>query len=129
MALDIQTAADAQGRCRIVLRGMLDAGTSPRLDQELERVLRDGAPRALVFDLAGLEYVSSAGLRVLFKARRAMQQHGAPLLMVGPQPQVRKVFEIVRATPLDEIFASTEELDRYLDTIQRRMLDAGDEDD
>lgn len=128
MALDIQAATDAQGRCRIALRGMLDAGTSPRLDQELERVLQDGAPNALVFDLAGLEYVSSAGLRVLFKARRAMQQHGAPLLMVGPQPQVRKVFEIVQATPLDEIFASTEELDRYLDTIQRRML-SGDEDD
>ncbi|MCE5233281.1 MAG: STAS domain-containing protein [Mizugakiibacter sp.] len=128
MALDIQAATDAQGRCRIALHGMLDAGTSPLLDRELERVLRDGTPSALVFDLAGLEYVSSAGLRVLFKARRAMQQHGAPLLMLSPQPQVRKVFEIVHATPVDEIFASTAELDRYLDTIQRRMLGAGDED-
>jgi anti-anti-sigma factor len=76
-----------------------------------------------VLDLAGLEYISSAGLRSVFKARKQALAQGHRLLVVGAQPQVQKVFDIVKAVPLSEIFTSNEELDAYLDEIQQRVLD------
>ncbi|MGN6093137.1 MAG: STAS domain-containing protein, partial [Luteibacter jiangsuensis] len=39
----------------------------------------------------------------------------------NPQPQVKKVFDIVKAVPVAEVFASVGELDQYLDHMQRQM--------
>jgi hypothetical protein len=48
-------------------------------------------------------------------------------LLVNPQVQVRKVFEIVKAVPVKEIFENVRELDEYLDRIQRKMVSEGEE--
>ncbi len=82
----------------------------------------------VVPDLAGRDYMSSAGLRAVArirKATRAIDGH-APLL--DPQPQVRKVFDIVKAVPVSEVFTGTAALDAYLDRIQRRVVEGSDED-
>ena len=43
------------------------------------------------------------------------------------QPQIRKVFDIVKAVPVSDVFASVAELDAYLDTMQRKVLEGDDE--
>ena len=58
----------------ICLDGRLDTSSSPRLDEELRSSL-DGVT-SLVLDLAGLEYISSAGLRVLLYAYKVMHRQG-----------------------------------------------------
>jgi anti-anti-sigma factor len=77
----------------------------------------------LVLDLQELDYISSAGLRSIFRARKALGMRDGRVLVVNPQPQVQKVFDIVKAVPVREIFRSVEELDSYLDRIQARALD------
>ena len=50
----------------------------------------------LVLDLGGLEYISSAGLRVLMLAAREVKAQGGVLVVCGLQPVVREIFEISR---------------------------------
>ena len=66
----------------IVLSGRLDTVTAPQLEAELEKILSDSD--ALVLDMANLEYISSAGLRVILKAQKAMNTKGTmKLIHVG----------------------------------------------
>ena len=58
----------------IELEGRLDTTTSPELESELAQSLE--GVETLVFDLRGLEYISSAGLRVLLSSQKKMSQQG-----------------------------------------------------
>ena len=128
MSLDIQILPPAtRGSQRVVLAGRLDTNTYESLDEKLAPLLT-GDLQSLVLDLAGLEYISSAGIRSIFKARKALGGHGGKVLVVNPQAQIQKVFDVVKAVPLNEIFSSTAEVDAYLDAMQRKVLQ-GDEED
>ena len=59
----------------VALEGRLDTTTAPKLEEEL----RDGITR-LVFDVEKLEYISSAGLRVLLAMQKLMNQQGEMVL-------------------------------------------------
>ena len=83
---------------------------------------------SLVLDLAGLNYISSAGIRSIFKARKALTARNGKLLVVNPQPQIQKVFDVVKAVPMSDIFTSVAEADAYLDMVQRKVV-SGDEDE
>lgn len=83
-------------------------------------LLHDGT-HILEFNLAGLDYISSAGLRSIFRARKALHAHAGRVLVMQPQPGVRKVFELVKAVPVEDIFASQAELDGYLTAIQDKV--------
>ncbi|HSE92212.1 MAG TPA: STAS domain-containing protein [Methylomirabilota bacterium] len=61
---------------------------------------------AVVLDLAGVEYVSSAGLRALLLAARQVKAQGGTLVVAAMQPFVQEVFEISRFTLLFRTFAS-----------------------
>ena len=111
---------------RIVMRptGRLDATSYKDFDQALDGVIaRMPQGGVLVVDLVDLEYISSAGLRSLFRARKAMRAIGGHALLVHAQPQVRKVFEIVKAVPVHEVFRNVEELDAYLADMQRKIVE------
>jgi anti-anti-sigma factor len=121
MALDIVIAELGTGGRRVALRGRLDTETAPLLDGRLGPLLQAPEVTALVFDLAGLEYVSSAGIRSFVKARKALEARGGGVTVAYLQPAVRKVFDIVRALPATDIFTNAAELDAYLDVMQRRV--------
>ena len=127
MSLDI-AIEPAHGSCRVALRGRLDTHTYDELDRKLAPVLANASVNTLVFDLGRLEYISSAGIRSLFKARKALAARSGKVLVANPQPQIRKVLDMVKAVPINEIFASTEEADAYLDAMQRKVLQGDDED-
>jgi anti-anti-sigma factor len=94
--------------------------TAPELDIRLAPLLGDPAVTAMILDLAALEYISSAGIRCVVKARKALEGRQGSLALVGVQPPVQKVFDIVKALPANQIFGSAAELDAYLDMMQRR---------
>ena len=106
----------------LALAGRLDTNTAPELDKELDRVLAGGRIERLVFDVAALDYLSSAGIRCFIRARKAIEPGGGKVAVVNPQPAVRKVLDIVKALP-GGIFTSTAELDAYLDDMQRQVRD------
>ena len=121
MALKVRVTQDRSFARTVHLNGRLDHGSVVVLDNELDK-LADQPVDVLVFDLADLEYISSAGLRSIFGAQKVMAARSGRIVLMNPQPQVRKVFEIVKATDLTAVFSSVEELDRYLDTMQRRVV-------
>ena len=122
MSLTIHTETmDAERTARIALEGRLDTVTASELEKQLEPLL-DGRYDRLVLDLAGLEFISSAGIRVLVQARKSMGAQDGGVLMVNAQPQIVKVFEIIKALPGMIVFRSEAEMDQYLGVMQRRIL-------
>lgn len=122
MSLTIQTETmDAERTARIALKGHLDTVSASELERQLELLL-DGRYDRLVLDLANLEFISSAGIRVLVQARKCMGAQDGGVLMVNAQPQIAKVFEIIKALPGMKVFRSEAEMDQYLGVIQRRIL-------
>jgi anti-anti-sigma factor len=127
MSLKIAIGARVADRQVVVVEGRLDSISYHELDRQMTDVIEDPALETLVFDLAKLDYISSAGIRSVFRARKALAARGGRVLIVNPQAQVEKVFDIVKAVPVKEIFRSTEELDHYLDRIQKRIVNGEDD--
>lgn len=75
----------------VALEGRLDTTTAPKLEEKLRGSV-DGVSR-LVFDLAKLEYISSAGLRVLLAMQKLMNQQGEMMLQ-NVNEAVMEVFEV-----------------------------------
>jgi anti-anti-sigma factor len=119
MALEVEIVSQKPDGRRVLLRGRLDTVTAPQLEAKLAPLLDSPDVRSLVFQLDGLEYLSSAGIRSLVRARKAMAERGGRVAIVNPQPAVKRVFEIVKALPAEQVFASEAEFDAYLDAMQR----------
>ncbi len=127
MSLEIELYPPVNGNQYVVLSGRLDSATCEQLDDALDPLLLAARPgMVLVMELARLDYISSAGIRCILKARKALAPHGK-VLAVHPQAQIRKVLDIVQALPVGDIFATTAEVDAYLDKLQRDMLHGSDE--
>ena len=75
----------------LIVSGRLDTQTAPELEKELDGVLAD--IKELTFDFANLEYVSSAGLRVILKAQKAMNAQGS-MKLTGVNDSIMEVFDI-----------------------------------
>ena len=76
----------------VVLSGSLDTMTVTELEKELKGSL-DGV-NEIIFDLADLEYISSAGLRVLLKAQKYMNAHEGGMKVLNPSELVMEVFNV-----------------------------------
>src|SRR5688572_8932118 len=105
----------------IALSGRLDTNTAPELDDALNGILTNPKIACLTFNLAQLDYLSSAGVRCFIRARKAIEPRGGKVVIVNPQPPVRKVLDIVKAIPPGGVFESVAELDAYLDEMQRQV--------
>lgn len=101
--------------------GMLDSDTYLEFEKNLEPILSKDL-NMLVFDLKGLTYISSMGVSAVLKVKKSAEQRGARFLMANLQPQIKKVFEIIKALPSENIVESVQELDSYLDSIQRKEI-------
>ena len=75
----------------LIVSGRLDTQTAPELENELEAVLP--GIKELTFDMTNLEYVSSAGLRVILKAQKAMNAQGS-MKLTGVNDSIMEVFDI-----------------------------------
>ena len=118
MTLKIRVEETRTQTTTLVLAGRLDHQSVEAFDERLEAVL-GSTVTVVVFDLTELEYITSAGLRSMFRARKVMSARGGKCVLVNPRPQVHKVLEIVKVPELGAVFQSVEELDAYLDVIQK----------
>ena len=75
----------------LIVSGRLDTQTAPELENELDAALP--GLKELTFDMANLEYVSSAGLRVILKAQKAMNLQGS-MKLTGVNDSIMEVFDI-----------------------------------
>ena len=75
----------------IALEGRLDTTTAPELEQALKASLDDA--ETLTFDFSQLDYISSAGLRVLLSANKIMNRKGG-MKVVNANEMVKEVFDV-----------------------------------
>ena len=122
MPLEIQIqksiAGQHAGAVIVKLTGSLDTATAPDLERQLSPALA-GPVKDLVFDLAQLKFISSAGLRVFSSARKILKERGGQASFVHMQPQIQEVFEIMKSLPGVAVFQDMAELDAYLAARQR----------
>ena len=96
MSFEIVTRNEAEFAKRFILTGELDTETSPQLQESIDNEIMPGIQVAIL-DMEKLEFLSSAGVQVIFKLKKQMKNQGGSLLMMNLQPQITKVFEIIKA--------------------------------
>ncbi len=119
MPLKVSVTEKGPGVTVVAPSGSIDSNTYKILEDEVDKVLQ-ASPKVLVLDMEEVIYMSSAGVRIVFKTQKALKEKNAALTIVNLKPQIKKVFDIVNAIPDLSIFASIEELDQYLDEMQKR---------
>jgi len=99
-----------EGNYQIIrLKGRLDSTTSPELEEYLEA--NDFSKhRGVVFEMTELDYISSAGLRVLLNASKTFKKENISFLLCGIQAHVLEVFEISGFDTFLDIYPSLEEV-------------------
>jgi anti-anti-sigma factor len=85
---------EGQNRVDVVsVKGRVDSATAPDLEKSI-RGLFDKNRHQLVIDLAGVEYMSSAGLRTLVSSLKTAKSHGGNVVIAQPSARVREVIEL-----------------------------------
>lgn len=75
------------------LNGRLDSNTSPEFEGRILKIIENGSNK-LIIDFEALEYISSAGLRVVNKTLRQLKTSEGKLILCSMQDYVKEVFEI-----------------------------------
>jgi anti-sigma B factor antagonist len=90
--MEIETIKNEDGNTTVKLTGRLDTMTSSKLEEKLDDIL--GNTVSLTFDFADLEYISSAGLRIILTAQKMLTKKGGSVEVINCQPDVKEVFSI-----------------------------------
>ncbi len=125
MALTIRTRQTKTNVVTLTPQGSIDGETYTLLDKTMGPILTEPI-KVVILDMAGVDLITSSGIGTIMKAKTTLARKGGELVLTNLQPQVEKVFEIVRLLPTLGVFQSQQELDEYLETIQRRIT--GEED-
>ena len=90
--LDIQT--QQTGKTTVVsISGKIDAMTAPTLESSITALINEGN-MCMVLDFGGVDYISSAGLRVILASAKSLKRNEGTLLMANVSGPVKDVFDI-----------------------------------
>lgn len=104
---------DVDGVVKVVINGRLDAVSSVEADKEFNAIFEQGKDKILI-DLSKLEYISSAGLRILLVVAKRIQQKGGKVALCSLAENVKEVFEISGFSSIFKIFKVAEEAMTFL---------------
>ena len=122
MPLQVHVEENSPGVYTVRPEGSIDASTHGVLGSAVDGLLAKSA-KVIAFHMARVQFVSSAGIGVVVAAEKALRPRGGRVLLVDLTPPVKKVFDIVRALPPQQVFRNVEEMDRYLASIQRKVAE------
>ena len=120
MALNVEQLTK-QGAFEFAVGGRLDGTTARQLENALRPALSNKDTKSIVLRMGNLDFISSAGIRVLIETQNVVSARGGSVLLVDLQPQILKVMEIIKALPGISVFRNAEEMDEYLAMIQRKV--------
>ena len=86
----------------VSLHGRLDSASAVEAEQQFLQLL-ESRPQRLLIDLAAVDFVSSAGLRVLLIVAKGLKQSGGALQLCGLPPAVQEVFDVSGFSRIFEI--------------------------
>ncbi|MCP3967507.1 MAG: STAS domain-containing protein [Lentisphaerae bacterium] len=107
------TQQEQNGVVEMAMAGRLDAVSAVEADKEFGKVLDAGHDRLLI-ELSQLDYISSAGLRVLLVVAKRIQQNGGKVVLCALTPNVKEVFEISGFSSIFKIFENTPDAAAFL---------------
>lgn len=81
------------GTAIFALNGRLDSNTSPEFDEKIIESIENGT-RFIVVDCKALDYITSAGLRILNKTAKKLKQLDGKIVLCSMEDYVKEVFEI-----------------------------------
>jgi len=122
MPLYIKLQHIDKNKVRLILSGQINSETWEKLDKEGDSLLEKKIT-AMIFDLADVDFISSAGIGVIIKAKMSLLRNYGDLAMLNPQPQISKVFDIMKLLPAMNVFANIKELDEYLTRVQKKVIE------
>ena len=93
----------------VILNGRLDAAENNMIRDSVAKEIEATQVKGVVFDLADLEYVSSAGFREFFLLGRQLQRIGGGLAVCSLQPAVRRIFDIAQFQTAYPVCATRDE--------------------
>ena len=76
----------------IALSGRLDTTTAPELEQKYDDVFKEN--KEIIFDFNGLDYISSAGLRVMLLAQKQANKQNLKMKVINVCPEINEIFEM-----------------------------------
>jgi len=120
MPLDVKVTKKQDYAYAVELKGAIDTMTSPQLKEELEEII-DERIKAVVLDMADVDYVSSKGLGLVVWAQKALNSANASFAMINLQPQIKKLFDLMKLAPNLKIYDRPEG-DKYIDQIIKEEL-------
>jgi anti-anti-sigma factor len=91
----------------VSVTGKMDAVSSPELEKELSQLMAEGE-KDFVIDLGELDYISSAGLRVILATAKRLKEKEGKILLASLQDMVKEVFEISGFSAIIPIYESVE---------------------
>jgi anti-sigma B factor antagonist len=92
----------------LVLKGRLDSNTSDQFGEKLYSLIQAGENK-LVLDLAGVDYISSAGLRVIIKSVKDLKRNDGKLCLCSMKDYIREVFDLSGIATILPIHPTLEE--------------------
>ncbi|MCU1450034.1 MAG: anti-sigma-factor antagonist [Acidimicrobiales bacterium] len=99
-------ASRANGTAVVAVTGEVDLYTAPRLWEAIDSAIA-GAPRELVIDLNGVEFLDSSGLSVLVRAHKRLKPIAGSITLRGAGGQVFKALELTKLTDLFTVKAAS----------------------
>ncbi|MBR9885863.1 MAG: STAS domain-containing protein [Oceanospirillales bacterium] len=120
MSLEISVIQQSDEALGLKLDGSVDSDTAPELEAMLDDMVHPSVTY-LALNMSGVSFISSAGLRVVFKMLKQMKARDGQLMVTEMNPGVEKVFEVVKLMPDLSVFGSSEEMDEYLTSLQKQQ--------
>ena len=121
-SIEVVIEKKREGAYLIILKGHLDVESSSCLEEKISPLLVPST-KTMIFDMTDLSYISSTGLAIIFNARKIIEANKGALVLTNLQPQIKKVFDIIKALPEENIFGNMEEVDNYLNAMQRKEIE------
>jgi len=116
MGLEVKITKKKDYVYSVELKGPIDSKTYQELEQELNEITNENT-KAVILDMSGVDYESSMGVKVVITAKKSLERKKASFAMVDLQPQVKKVFDMLKILPMFDIFDDAPEADKYIDQI------------
>ena len=91
------------------LKGRLDSSTSKLLEETLLNLINNAKERLFVIDCEHLDYISSAGLRVLLMAAKILKSENGKIVLAALKDHLKEIFEITGFQGIFPIFQNQEE--------------------
>lgn len=102
-------------------KGRIDALSAPEIQKVFNKLILDGS-RVLLADMSGVNYISSAGLRIFIITQKGLKKVGGELLFSGLAPQVLDVFKMSGFDKVFRIVSGLEEIPALLGINQKSAL-------